>query len=136
MHDPMVIIDTKLFWIPCATESEANYLTAVINSNALEQAVAPLMSKGQFGSRDLQKHLWRLAIPEYDAENVLHQEIAEAGANATMTASALLAEIQAARADKGQKASVTIVRRELRKWLETSSEGKWTGTLVRRLLKQ
>ena len=42
------------------------YLVAVINSDALQEAVKPLMSKGQFGARDLHKHLWKLPIPEFD----------------------------------------------------------------------
>ena len=34
---------------------EAYYLLAIINSDALYEAVTPLMPKGQFGSRDLDK---------------------------------------------------------------------------------
>ena len=30
------------------------------------------MAKGQFGARDLQKQLWKLPIPEYDATEALH----------------------------------------------------------------
>ena len=37
------------------------------------------MNKGQFGARDLQKQLWKLPIPEYDATEALHGEIAAVG---------------------------------------------------------
>ena len=33
-------------------------------------------------TRDLQKHLWKLPIPEYDAMAARHRELAEAGAAA------------------------------------------------------
>ena len=50
------------------------------------------MNKGQFDARDLHKHLWKLPIPEYDAGDPLHREIAEAGAAAALGASGRLAE--------------------------------------------
>ncbi len=133
MHDPLAIIDTKLFWIPCTTESEANYLTAVINSRVLEQAAAPLRSKGQFGSRDLQKHLWRLPIPEYDETEALHRQIAAAGAGAATGAAAVLRGVQAARAAAGKTTSATVARRELRAWLAVSEAGRRVEHLVTQL---
>ena len=60
------LVDHLLYWIPCRTIDEANYLLAIINSDALQEGVRPLMSKGQFGARDLHKHLWKLPIPEFD----------------------------------------------------------------------
>ncbi len=35
------------------------------------------MPKGQFGARDLQKHLWKLPIPEFDPDNAVACAIAE-----------------------------------------------------------
>ena len=66
IRDDKALIDHILYWIPCRDGDEANYLLAIINSNALQEAVQPFMSKGQFGARDLHKHLWKLPIPEYD----------------------------------------------------------------------
>ena len=63
LEDGETLVDHLLYWISCKTIDEANYLAAVINSNALQEAVKPLMSKGQFGARDLHKHLWKLRIP-------------------------------------------------------------------------
>ena len=63
LHDDPAIVDYKLFWTTCTSLAEAHYLLAIINSDALYQGVTPLMSKGQFGARDLQKHLWKLPIP-------------------------------------------------------------------------
>ncbi len=131
---PNQIIESKLFWITVASMDEADYLSAIINSQELESQVAPLMSKGQFGARDLQKHLWHLPIPEYDASDALHVEIAEAGATAAAGAQQVWSEIRAARQAKGQSTSFTVARREIRAWLSKSDEGRRVEDLVGRLL--
>ena len=140
------LIDHLLYWIYCETELEANYLLAIINSNALSVAAEPLMNKGQFGARDLHKHLWKLPIPEYDPAVALHAEIAGAGAEAAGGAAhrlaALREEYQKKHEDwesKGMRGrepalTVTIVRRELRAWLRSSPEGAAAESAVGRLL--
>ena len=125
-----VLVDYKLFWVTCKNSEEANYLLAIINSDALQEAVRPLMSKGQFGARDLQKHLWRLPIPEFDPAQKSHTAIAKAGATAA-AAKKKLAELRGQRSDE---LTVTIARRELRKWLRTSLEGRAVENSVGRLL--
>ena len=125
------IIDYKLFWATCKDEQEAHYVLAIINSRTLYKAAQSLMSKGQFGARDLQKHLWKLSIPEYDATNHLHQKIAMAGQTA---ASGTIQQLQNLYNQRGDTVSTTVVRRELRGWLAQSDEGKQVETLVKRLL--
>ncbi len=129
--DRNAIIDYKLFWINCKDVQEAHYLLAIINSRTLYEATQPLMSKGQFGARDLQKHLWKLSIPEYDAANCLHQKIAMAG---QATASGAAQQLQNLYKQRGDTVSKTVARRELRGWLAQSNEGKQVETLVKRLL--
>ena len=125
------IVTERLYWIACKDVNEANYLLAIINSDALYEAAQPLMSKGQFGSRDLHKHLWKLPIPEYDPKQKLHVAIAKAGERAATGAAQKLAEV---REERGDKFSVTIARRELRKWLRESNEGKEVEAAVGQLL--
>ena len=128
--DETTIVDYKLFCVPCKDLREANYLLAIINSNALYSAVTPLMSKGQFGARDVQKHLWKLPIPEFDAGNPLHLAISKAGAAAATGAAEQLEQLRRDR----PKLTVTIARRELRKWLRASPEGKAVEEGVAELL--
>ena len=109
---------------------EANYLLAIINSQALYGAVIPLMSKGQFGARDLHKHLWKLPIPEFDPGNGQHTDIAKAGEAAARGAAQQLAQLR----EQREKVTVTVVRRELRRWLRESAEGKAVERVVGRLL--
>ncbi len=131
LSDGQVLVDYKLFWIACKDKQEANYLLAIINSEALYDAVSSLMSKGQFGARDLQKHLWKLPIPEYDAAAARHRELAEAGAAAAQGAERRLAEL---RKERGEGLTVTVARRELRRWLRASPEGAAAEAATARLL--
>ena len=110
---------------------EAYYLLAIINSDTLYQAVQPLMSKGQFGARNLHKHLWKLSIPEFDANNELHATLSQAGQSAATTAAERLANL---RAERNNRLTVKIARRELRAWLRESAEGASVEDVVARLL--
>lgn len=105
--DAEVLVESRLYWITCKTTDEAYYLLAIINSDALKEAVIPLMSKGQFGARDLHKHLWKLPIPEYDADDPLHVRISDAGKAAATGAAQRFSQLQR---ERGDNVSVTIVR--------------------------
>ena len=43
IRDDRALIDHLLYWIPCRDGDEANYLLAIINSDALQEAVQPFM---------------------------------------------------------------------------------------------
>ena len=131
LYDETALVGNVLFWVACRNTEEANYLLAIINSEALYSTVSGIMPKGQFGARHLHKHLWKLAIPEFDPAQELHVTIAKAGATTATGAKAELDELQEQR---GDKLTVTITRRELRKWLRGSTEGKAVETSVGRLL--
>ncbi len=132
INNDETLVDYTLFWIACKDIDEANYLLAIINSDTLYEAVESLMPKGQFGARHLQKHLWKLPIPEFDAGDVRHQAVAEAGARAASAANDRLAQL---RREYGERLTVTIARRELRKWLRASAEGAAVEEVVGRLLR-
>ena len=130
LHDDSAIAENVLFWITCRDTQEANYLQAIINSDALYEAVASLMPKGQFGARHLHKHLWKLPIPEFDPDNAAHAGLADVGEAAAAGAARELARLRADR----ERVTVTIARRELRKWLRSSPEGKSVEAAVAKLL--
>ena len=79
----------------------------------------------------MHKQLWKLPISEFDLANALHQEVARAGAATVLGASERLAEL---RAQRGDRLTVTITRRELRAWLRNSPEGAAVEQAVERLL--
>ncbi len=113
LNETDTMVDYTLFWISCKDEQEAYYLLAIINSDALYEAVKPFMARGQFGARHLQKHLWKLPIPQFDANNSLHVSISDAGRKAAEGAAVRLAELR----EERERVTVTIARRELRGWL-------------------
>ena len=132
IQDSQLLVDHLLYWIPCRTMEEANYLLAVINSNALASAVNKYTTPNWAGNtRDLHKHLWKLPIPEFDRKNRVHARVARAGATAAAGAAKQLEQLREAR---GDRLTVTIARRELRKWLRASAEGRAVETAVGRLL--
>ena len=130
LQDAEAIVESRLYWIACRDTREAYYMLAIINSKALYELVTPLMSRGQFGARDLHKHLWKLPIPEFDPEEPLHSVVSEAGRVATEGAAERLAQLRQERID----VTVTIARREIRKWLRESAEGKAVEEVVEILL--
>ena len=88
------------------------------------------MSKGQFGARDLQEQLWKLPIPEFDPGDALHAEVSDAGQTATHAAARQLDQLNHER----ERVTVTIARREIRRWLRASTEDKVVEEAVEGLL--
>ena len=132
IQDDYAIVDHLLFWVSCKDMQEARYLLAIINSDVLYKSAIPLMSKGQFGARDLHKHLWKLSISEFDPEEPLHVAIAEAGKAAADSAAKQLTILRQDRS----RVTVTIARRELRQWLRDSHEGRAVEEVVGKLLEE
>ncbi len=130
LSDDEAVIDHTLFWVVCKDAQEAYFLLAIINSHALYEAVAPLMPKGQFGARHLQKHLWKLPIPEFDRGDPLHVAVSRAGRAAAEGAACELAALRQTR----PRLTWRIARRELRKSLQSSKEGKAVEDTVTELL--
>ena len=130
IHENDLLIDYTLFWVTCKSEQEASYLMAIVNSHALGEAVVPFMPKGQFGARHVQKHLWKLPIPEFDEGNPLHVRISEVGSAAAEGVAGRLEQIR----EERDRVTVTIARREIRKWLAASEEGRAVEEAVSELL--
>ena len=131
------LMDKKLYWVTCRSQEEAHYLLAIINSDCLAVAVNPYTTPNWAGKvRDLEKHLWKLPIPEFDPGDPLHLAISEVGQSAAQGAARELAALRQSRS----KLTVTIARRELRKWLRVSEEGQSSrrggtaATVIRRRL--
>ena len=131
LHDDDAIVDYKLFWVICKDLKEAHYLLAIINSDTLADAVNKYTTPNWAGNtRDLQKHLWKLPIPEFDSSQALHIAVSEAGQAAAEGAAQQLERLRQER----DRMTVTIARRELRKWLRESAEGKAVEAAVSGLL--
>ena len=130
VKDSDCVVDHLLYWVTCESVGEAEYLLAIINSDTLYESAQTLMSKGQFGARDLHKHLWKLPIPEFDEEDALHMRLAVAGRAAGKGAALKLEQLR----EERDRVTVTIARREIRKWLAASDEGNEVEEAVSELM--
>jgi hypothetical protein len=120
----MAVIEHKLYWATAATEDEALYLCAVLNSPRVTEQVRPLMSYGK-DERDIDKAVWRLPIPLYDPANEQHRRLAELGRRAE-------AEIAALELDEDKH--FPSLRRQIREHLSNSPTGQHIDALVDNLL--
>ena len=92
--DAQAIVDRKLYQVTCRNEDEAYYLLAIINSYALARAAKPFCTTNWAREiRDLEKHLWKLPIPEYDGADDRHVELSQLGRTAAQECRQLLDEL-------------------------------------------
>lgn len=76
IEDERAIIDHSLYWASAASDDEALYLCAILNSAATTRAVRPLMAFGK-DERHIHKFVWKLPIAEYDPVDPTHQRLVE-----------------------------------------------------------
>lgn len=72
IDDPWAVIDHKLYWAAVDSVEEGRYLSAVLNSQALAEAVLRLQARGQHNPRDFDMHVFTLPFPAFDPDDELH----------------------------------------------------------------
>jgi hypothetical protein len=82
------IIDHMLYWASLPNESEARYLTAILNSETARARIAAIQARGQWGARHFDKVMFTLPIPRFNVTVVLHNDLAAAAAEAERIAAA------------------------------------------------
>ena len=112
-------------WAPVSSVEEGRYLTAILNSDALAEAVAPLQARREHNPRHF--HLLPLDVrfPEYDADDPLHRELVELAKRAE----AVAAEVVLDPAKRFETA-----RRAVRDALAEDGVGDELSSVVRRVL--
>jgi type I restriction-modification system DNA methylase subunit len=58
-------------------ELEAHYLSAILNSDIINDAIKPLQPKGMFGERAIHRRPFMFPIPRFDPNNPIHRRLAE-----------------------------------------------------------
>ncbi|WP_099299332.1 N-6 DNA methylase [Corynebacterium dentalis] len=71
------IAEHSLYWLPVKNRAEARYLTAILNAPLTTEMVQHYQAIGLFGGRHFDTYPWRLAIPEFDPSESLHQELVD-----------------------------------------------------------
>lgn len=90
IEDRRAVIDHKLYWASFHGYAEALYVTGLLNSEEVRMRIADLQSKGRWGARDVDKLVFELSIPRFDARNPVHQAIMRAALEAERIAGAVV----------------------------------------------
>lgn len=69
-----LVVDQTLYWYAAASEDEAVYLAALLNSAALAQAIRAFQPEGGFGERHIHTIPYRL-LPPYDPDAPAHRRL-------------------------------------------------------------
>lgn len=119
------IVDKKAYWSVASSLEEAAYVAAVLNTRIVLDRVKDLQPIGQRDPRDFDNLVWTLPIPEFDAAELLHRDIA---------AAALHAATVAARVELPDAAHFTAKRRAIRQALVADGVAETIERLVDALL--
>jgi SAM-dependent methyltransferase len=89
VRDERAVVEHALYWTAPATEEEALYLEAVMNSETARERAEHLQARGQWGARHFDKVMLSLPIPKYDTSEPLHRELAQATRRAETVAASV-----------------------------------------------
>lgn len=114
-----------MYWTAANSLEEAAFVATVLNSEIVLDRVRDLQPVGQRDPRDFDNLVWTLPIPEYDAAEALHVDLAAAALHA--------AEV-AARVELPDTAHFTTRRRLIRDALVADGVAETIERLVDALL--
>jgi hypothetical protein len=77
-----VVIGHTLYLFQTNNVDEAHYLTAILNSNILNDLIKPMQARGSFGERHIVKKPLEFSIPRYESNNPMHRRLSELGRKA------------------------------------------------------
>ncbi len=124
VRNPRAIMSKSLYWAAFHEEEEADFLCAILNSATTTEMVRPYMSYGK-DERHIDKHIWQLPIPSYDATDAVHREIAALGQEMAQL-------VQTVPIDPGLH--FPAARRKIRRLIEESPGGSRISELTYELL--
>ena len=125
IRDQTAVLEHVLYWTAPATEGEARYLAAIVNSETARMRVESMQARGQFGARHFDKVFFNLPIPRFDPKNATHR---------ALSASAARAERIAARVDFPEGVKFQRARALVRTALVEDGVAKTIDDLVAALL--
>jgi hypothetical protein len=70
------LADYVTYFLETSDIEEARYLSAVLNSPAIDALIKPMQARGLWGPRDITKKVWELPIPEYNQHSQNHIKLA------------------------------------------------------------
>lgn len=83
LRDTDAIVEHGAYWSSARSDDEAYFLSAILNSKAGTAKISDLQIIGEAGTkRHLDNLVWTLPIPEYDAKEQRHRDLAAAALRA------------------------------------------------------
>jgi hypothetical protein len=70
------LADYVTYFFETSDIEEARYLSALLNSPAIDALIKPMQARGLWGPRDITKKVWELPIPEYNQHRQNHVKLA------------------------------------------------------------
>jgi len=125
IEDDGAVVDQQAQWAAANSIEEAAYVAAVLNSQIVLERVRDLQPVGQRDPRHFSNLVWTLPIPEFDARDAVHTDLA---------AAALYAAQVAARVGLPDDAHFTTNRRLIRHALDADGVAETIERLVDALL--
>jgi hypothetical protein len=108
-----------------AVPYKARFLTAILNSGVLTEAVRPLQARGEHNPRDFDKYVWQLPIPLFDAQDHTHLRLVELAGKAEQMVGAM---------DLDLGRQFEALRRQVRQAVAASDVGQEIDAIVDELL--
>ncbi len=119
------IIEHANYWYAADSLEEANYLVAILNSEAARARIAGLQSRGLWGARHFDKLMFSLPIPKFSSNSSKHVELAKLGEKARKHASLV---------PLNEQSHFQRARKEIRTALVAAGISKQIDSLVSALL--
>jgi SAM-dependent methyltransferase len=86
LDDPGLLVEHAAYWVAARSIEEAGYLTAIVNSATVLARIVPMQPRGWRDPRHFDNLVWELPIPEFDRQEALHRELADAASEAARVA--------------------------------------------------
>jgi hypothetical protein len=73
------IVDVKTWFFETQNEIEAHYMSAIFNSEIINELIKPLQPRGLFGARAIHRRPLLFAIPKFNGNDDMHLKLADIG---------------------------------------------------------
>jgi len=121
LNKEKIIIDQTLYWYIAESEDEAIYITALLNSYALDTIIADFQPEGAMGRRHVHK-LPYAVTPRFDLENITHKIVVEKTSLLKKAIDVKLASSKVFEYISPARSSLAVRRRKIREFIRSLSE--------------
>lgn len=112
-----LFLDHALYYLETNDKHEAYFLTSILNSSEIDNAIKPMQARGLFGPHDIHKKVLELPIPRFKGDQPNHLRLAEMGEECIQKVRDWVAQ-----GGPGQVTSIGRLRGMVRQMLKTELE--------------